>query len=167
MDMTRGGFVGKPHISSLDAHTINFYLSTSLDEGAGTPTQSTVSLGDIRFTVSTENFASPASDYTVNSLRVLNTTRFSDVPQNYTELITTPLQMDSVVDFAGLDILYIFFDDSSPMDDINMGSASGHPQAHDGGASNNVFKFVLTFEHSRYEGEATLSKEVSLQDSDA
>jgi len=166
MDMTKGGAVEKPNISSLASHSLTFTLDTDADAGNGFASATTVSLGDVRITANSDSYTPPASDYTVNSLRVLNKTRFNDVVLNYTELITGPLQMDSVINLLGLGSVYIFFDNDSPMDDIDMGSASGHPQAHDG-AGNNDFKFALTFEHSNYVGERTIVSSFSLGDSDA
>lgn len=166
MDMTKGGAVGKPNISSMTSPTLAFNVDTAPDSGDVLASSSTVSLGDIRMSAGASYYYPPVSNYTVNSIRVLNTTRFSDVAENYTELITDPLQMDSVVDLVGLGVVYIFFDNDSPMDDIDMGSASGHPQAHDG-TGNNTFKFVLSFEHSSYLGEKTIISSFSLSDSDA
>ena len=166
MDMTKGGAVGKPNISSMTSPTLAFTLDTVADSGDVFATPATVSLGDIRMSTGVLYYEPPVSNYTVNSIRVLNTTRFNDLAQNYTELITDPLQMDSVVDLVGLGELYMFFDNDSPMDDIDMGSTSGHPQAHNG-TGNNTFKFVLIFEHSNYVGEKTVVSSFSLSDSDA
>lgn len=166
MDMTRGGFVGKPSITSLGNHIIDFYVSTTADEGDINVFSSTVSLGDVRITAPIDFFVGPASNYTVTSLRVRNTTRFPDLPSNWTELITTPLQMDSTVDVLGLGIAFVFFDNDSPMDDIDMGSASGHPQAHNG-TNDNSYAFELVFEHLGFEGSRTLTKSRNLADSDA
>lgn len=166
MNMTKGGFVGKPSITSLGTHLIDFYVSTTADEGDENTLPSSVSLGDIRISATSDSFVGPASNYTVTSLRVRNTTRFPDLPSNWTELITTPLQMDSTVDLVGAGLAFIFFDNDSPMDDIDMGSESGHPQAHNGTGANS-YVFELVFEHSGFEGSRTLAQTEDLADSDA
>jgi hypothetical protein len=167
MEMTKGGAVGKPPIESLGQHNIGWYESTSADEGDVDLVLSTASLGDVRVRAGFDVFVGPASNYTVTSLRVRNSTRFPvNIPSSWTQLITTPLQMDSTVDILGIGIVFVIFDNDSPMDDIDMGSTSGHPQAHTG-SGNNTYVFELIFEHSGFVGSETILTSLSLSDSDA
>jgi len=167
MDMNRGGYVGElPDISNLGDHLVRFIVSTVVDSGSGsTPTSSSVSLGDVRILASSGNYSGSPLHYTVTSLRIRNNT-VAGTDGALTELITSELNLDSVIDVGGVGFFFYFFDNDSPMDDIDMGSASGHPQAHNGTGSN-VYYFELTFKNSLYSGERTISVNLSLNDSDA
>lgn len=110
------------------------------------------------------DYTGSPSDYEVTSLRIRNNT--VDPSGSYTELISTPLTLDSSVDYSGSGVFFYFFDNSSPMDDIDLGSASGHPQAHNGSGGNS-FSILLTFSNVNYEGSKTIPASLTLTDSDA
>lgn len=165
MDMNRGGYVGLPDISNLGEHLLRLLVSTTEDSGTGSASNSSVSLGDARLQANSGNYSGSPSHYTVTSLRVRNAT-VAGAEGDFTELITSELTLDSVVNVGGVDFFFYFFDNDSPMDDIDMGSASGHPQAHNG-TGTNVYNFELTFKNSLYSGERTIVFNISLNDSDA
>ena len=166
MDMTRGGFVGGiPPISdlTLDLAALD---STTEDSGTSNPPSTSITLFDLRlYIASGSEYTGNPSDYTVTSLTVRNVTTGS----TETELLSADLTMDSVIDSFGLGIIFYVFDNDSPMDDIDFGSASGSPHAHNGQSSplTNTYEFTATITVNGYEGEATITNSFNLLDSDA
>lgn len=164
MDMNRGGYVGLPFVSDLNLSLI-FLLSTSEDSGSSNPTVSGTTLFDVRINAGGADYTGSASDYTVTSLTIENLTTGSTAE----ELLSSPLTMDSTVDVFNVGVIIYVFDNDSPMDDINVGSASGSAHAHNQSTSplTNNYRVTATVEVNGYQGVATLSKTDALNDSDA
>lgn len=156
---------GKPPISELGAHSTYFVVPGALDDGSGTlPTPSIVTLGDIRF------FGSVDLDPTkikVTSCKVgWNSGGGNFIEENATELVTTPIQMDSKLIVAG--VLFFYSDAGSVMDDHDFGSSSAYVHAHNGTAQEISYRFRVKFTHDDYEGEIVCADSTSnLSDSDA
>lgn len=162
---TSGGSFGLPPISDLTLY-LSALNSTADDSGTANPSASSTTLFDIRIYIQdAPSYTGNASDYTVTSLTARNVTTGSTA----TELLSADLTMDSVIDVFGFGLIFYLFDNDSPMDDIDFGSASGSPHAHNGSISpfTNDYEFTATLTVNGYEGEATITYSVSLNDSDA
>lgn len=161
---TSGGSFDAPPPSISD---LTLYLaaldSTAADSGTDNPSGAANTLFDIRIYIQdAPSYTGNASDYTVTSLTARNVTTGSIA----TELLSSDLTMDSVIDLAGFGIIFWLFDNDSPMDDIDFGSLSGSPHAHNGSQSSNNYEFTATITVNGYEGEATVTYSVPLNDSD-
>ena len=139
--------------------------TTSPDEGNGIPTSATTSTFDVRLTLHSDDY-DVASDtpgqFTFTNITVENTTASSGVQT----LSAGPLIGDSELDFGGAGTLIFVFDDSSAMDNVDLGSSSGATAAHNGSGSN-TFRVSLDVQRQGYSGVISLTKDFSLNDSDA
>ena len=152
-----------PPISDL-AFALNFYEADSVDSGSTNAAEATLSIGDLRFAPGAGQYTGTASDYKVTKIEIRNST--VSPGGALTEEFSGELTMDSVIDILGLGSVFVLFDNDSAMDDIDLGSNSGHAQAHNG-SGNNLFLFRVTLEVEGYSGSTVLTRSLNLSDSDA
>ena len=154
-----------PPVSDLTL-SVNFYEANTVDSSNnGAPSPASVSIGDLRFATGLNEYTGTASDYTVTKIEIRNNT--VNPGGAFTTEFSGELTMDSVINFGGLGSVFIIFDNDSAMDDIDLGSSSGHPQAHNGTGSNS-FSFKVTIQVKGYDGsKVAVRSNLSLNDSDA
>ena len=154
-----------PSIDSLN-FGLNFFVATTADSGTGTVPVATTSIGDLRLSPSPgSDYTGTASDYKVTKIEIRNNTVNSGGA--FTTEFSGELTMDSVMDISGLGIVFTLFDNNSAMDDIDLGSSSGHAQAHNGTGSNS-FTFKVTVQVEGYVGSLLIQRSnLDLNDSDA
>tara|TARA_R100001460_G_scaffold44916_2_gene81906 strand:+ start:2106 stop:2618 length:513 start_codon:yes stop_codon:yes gene_type:complete len=153
-----------PSIDSL-SFGLNFFVATTADTGTGILSAATTSIGDLRLSPNIGEYTGTASDYKVTKIEIRNNTVNSGGA--FTTVFSGELTMDSVVDQGGGGILFTLFDNNSAMDNIDLGSSSGHAEAHNGTGSNSFF-FKATVQLEGYVGSKVIIRSnMSLTDSDA
>lgn len=155
-----------PALSFNAASVVYLTTTTSPDEGTGAGFgQATTSTFDIRLLLSLSDYDT-ASDgpnqFTFTDITVQNTTTGSAVQT----LTAGPLVADSEIDVAGAGVLIYIFDDSSAMDNVDLGSSSGATAAHNGSDSN-TFRVSFNVARQGFSGVVAFTKDFSLSDSDA
>lgn len=157
--------VSLPSFTLSASSTIFLTTTTSPDEGDGVVSAASTSTFDVRLVLANADY-DVASDtpgqFTFNNITVENTTASSGVQT----LSAGPLIGDSELDFVGAGTIIYVFDDSSAMDDVDLGSSSGATAAHNGSGSN-TFRVSLDVQRQGYSGVISLTKDFSLTDSDA